>query len=151
MITKGIIANVSKGVLSFDPLQAENTIIGSVSVSGNGNISFAGRSISFEIIEDFEKDENIHKKFTNCCLDYDKIRGELVVRRRLPGDKIQLCNRDFTSDVRKLINNAFRQNERNGAVLLADSEGVIFVEAYGAAERVRIDSSTKRILVFKIS
>ena len=150
-ITKGISANVSKGLLSFDPLGSENDEKKSIPVKGNGEIEYCGRVICFEIIAAPEKIENIHEKFTNCCLDYDKIRGELVVRARASGDKIRLCSREFTSDVRKLINSAFRQNERNRAVLLADSEGVVFVEGFGSAERVKIDSSTKRILVFRIS
>ncbi|MBR2305580.1 MAG: tRNA lysidine(34) synthetase TilS [Ruminococcus sp.] len=150
-ITKGISANVSKGLLSFDPLGSENDEKKSIPVKGNGEIEYCGRVICFEITAAPEKIENIHEKFTNCCLDYDKIRGELVVRARASGDKIRLCSREFTSDVRKLINSAFRQNERNRAVLLADSEGVVFVEGFGSAERVKIDSSTKRILVFRIS
>ena len=150
-ITNGISANVSKGALSFDKMETENVNFQSVTVSGNCEIEYCGRKICFEIINAPETIENIHKKFTNCCLDYDKIRGELVVRPRISGDKIQLCSREFTSDVRKLINSAFRQNERNSAVLLSDSDGIVFVENFGSAERVKIDSSTKRILVFRIS
>ena len=55
-------------------------------------------------------------------------------------------NRDFDSDVRKLVNKSFRLEDRSSAVILKDSQGVVFVEGSGAAERVKIDSETVKIL-----
>ena len=150
-VCAGVFANASKGVLTFDSAYDPDDRADEIKVPENGGIAFMGRRIDFEVIAAPDEIANIHKKFTNCCLDYDKIYGELVVRGRKSGDKIKLCSRDFTSDVRKLINSRFRTDERNGAVILADGEGVVFVEGFGAAERVKLDNSTKRILVFRIS
>ncbi|MBQ7070833.1 MAG: tRNA lysidine(34) synthetase TilS [Ruminococcus sp.] len=150
-VCEGVFANVSKGILTFDGAYDPDDRAEEIKVPENGGIAFMGRRIDFEVIAAPDEIANIHKKFTNCCLDYDKIYGELVVRGRKSGDKIKLCSRDFTSDVRKLINSRFRTDERNGAVILADGEGVVFVESFGAAERVKLDNSTKRILVFRIS
>ncbi len=150
-VCAGVFANASKGVLTFDSAYDPDDRADEIRVFGNECVDFMSRRIEFEVIAAPEKIENIHKKFANCCLDYDKIYGELVVRGRKSGDKIRLCGREFTSDVRKLINSRLRQDERKSAVILADAEGVVFVEGFGAAERVKIDGSTKRILVFRIS
>lgn len=83
-------------------------------------------------------------------MDYDKIKGEIVVENRKEGEKIRLVNRDFDSDVRKLVNKSFRLEDRSSAVILKDSEGVVFVEGSGAAERVKIDPETVKILAFTI-
>ena len=83
-------------------------------------------------------------------MDYDKIKGEIVVENRREGEKIRLVNRDFDSDVRKLVNKSFRLEDRSSAVILKDSQGVVFVEGSGAAERVKIDSETVKILAFTI-
>lgn len=120
-----------------------------ISVPVNGVVNWFDRNFVFEVIEIDGKFENVHKMFANSCLDYDKIKGEIVLRQRIQGDKIRLVNRDFTSDVKKLLKQAFPIEKRKGAFLLADSDGIVFVEKFGAAERVKIDSSTRRVLVFK--
>ena len=111
-------------------------------------ILWQGRQIRFEILEIDGKFENVNKKFANSCLDYDKIKGVIVLRKRKSGDRIRLVNRDFSSDVRVLMKQAFPAHKRDSAVLLADDEGIVLAEKYGAADRVRIDGSTKRVLVF---
>ncbi|MDO4945578.1 MAG: tRNA lysidine(34) synthetase TilS [Ruminococcus sp.] len=112
------------------------------------SVDWCGRKISFEIIEIEGRYENVNKKFANSCLDYDKIKGEIVLRQRLSGDKIQLVNRDFKSDVKKLLKQAFDVDTRNGAVILCDDDGIVMLERFGAADRVKIDESTRRAFVF---
>ncbi len=119
-----------------------------LNVPENGEVEWQGRKIIFKIIEIDGKFENVNKKFANSCLDYDKIIGELVLRQRKAGDKLRLVSRDFSSDVRMLLKQAFKAHERSSAVILADSEGVVMVEGYGCAQRVKIDESTKKVLVF---
>lgn len=122
-----------------------------VKINSEGEYFYGKRKILFKIVKNLGEIQNVHKKFANCCLDYDKIKGEIVLRSRVEGEKIRLVNRSFNSDVRKLINKAFPLEERRGAIILADSEGAVFVEKYGAADRVKIDSETKYILTFEIS
>ena len=76
--------------------------------------------------------------------------GEIVVENRREGEKIRLVNRDFDSDVRKLVNKSFRLEDRSSAVILKDSHGVVFVEGSGAAERVKKGSEAERILAITI-
>lgn len=118
-------------------------------VPENGSLIWYDREISFKILEIDGKFENVNKKFANSCLDYDRINGVIVLRKRKAGDRIRLVNRDFSSDVRILMKQAFPAHKRDRAVILADSEGVVLVESCGAADRVRIDEDTKRVLVFE--
>lgn len=94
---------------------------------------------------------NVHKKITNYVADYDKIKGVIIIRNRRSGDKIRLAGRGFTSDVKKLLQSRFPPKQRRSAVLLADSEGVFFVESHGFAERVKADADTRSFLFCKIS
>lgn len=128
---------------------AENASEDEIIVTPDNIVSWQGRKISFEILEIDGKFENVNKKFANSCLDYDKIKGVIRLRKRLAGDRIRLVNRDFSSDVRVLMKQAFPAHKRDGAVILADDEGVVLAESFGAAERVRIDDGTRRVLVFE--
>jgi hypothetical protein len=48
------------------------------------------------------------------------------------------------------VNKAFKLEQRDNAVIIYDNEGVVFVEGYGADERVKITPDTRRILSFEI-
>lgn len=125
-----------------------------VNVSENGDHTFGSRNIRTCTmnIDDIDTDiSNVHKMFANCCLDYDKIKGGLVIHKRGEGDTIRLVNRGFASSVRKLVNKAFDLSHRDNVVIMYDDEGTVFVEGYGVDERVKITSDTKRILTFEIT
>ena len=112
----GVFAVCSKGVLSFAKGEMlENSTLRSVKVSDEGVYQFGNKEIEFKIYPFDGKIANVHKKFANCCLDYDKIKGEIVVENRREGEKIRLVNRDFDSDVRKLVNKTFRLEDRSSA------------------------------------
>ncbi len=104
------------------------------------------------IVEEYLKEnDNVHKKFTNYQIDYDKIKGSVFVRNRRSGDKIKLSGRDFTSSVKTLFNAAVPMQERSKVLFLCDSEGIIFIEGFGCAGRVKCTDSTKNILEIKIN
>ena len=56
-----------------------------------------------------------------------------LVRSRKYGDKIQLCGRNFTSSVKKLINEKIAAEIRPSLHFIEDDEGTIFAE--GRAKR----------------
>lgn len=107
-----------------------------------GEYDFLDRKISFKLI----KKATINKNFTKNILDYDKIKGEIFLRNRHDGDKINLCGRNFTSSVKKLFNAKFSPEIRDNRLLLCDDEGLVYVEGFGCADRVKIDASTQNIL-----
>ncbi len=103
-------------------------------------------------VEEYLKEnDNVHKKFTNYQIDYDKIKGSVFVRNRRSGDKIKLRGRDFTSSVKTLFNASVPVQERSKVLFLCDSEGIIFIEGFGCADRVKCTDSTINILEIKLN
>lgn len=150
-IKSNLFVIVSDDIMFFEKISKSNIVQNyEVIVDKLGEYEYMGRKVLFQMEKNFEIIGNVHKKFANCCLDYDKIKGEIIIRKRFPGDKIKLCERDFTSDVRKIVNKNFKAEERDKIILLSDDDGVVFVEGAGAAERVKIDKNTKKILWFKV-
>jgi tRNA(Ile)-lysidine synthase len=134
----------------FTENEDENIQQDEVKVVPETVVNWQGRSVSFNLVEIDGEFENVNKKFANSCLDYDKIKGVIVLRKRRAGDRVRLVNREHSSDVRVLMKQGFPVHKRDSAVLLADDEGIVLAENFGAADRVRIDSSTRRVLVFEV-
>jgi tRNA(Ile)-lysidine synthase len=96
--------------------------------------------------ENLKKIETVHKNSTFYVADYDKIRGRLIVRTRKFGDKIKLKGRNFTSSIKKLINERIPADERSDLLFIEDEDGTILAEKLGIAERIAVDDSTVRFL-----
>ena len=124
-----------------------------IAVKAGESAEFHGRKVTISLITNdiSVKSSNIHQNLTYQAADYGKIKGVIVVRNRRAGDRIRLKGRGFTSDVKKLLQAAVPSGERGRAVVLADDEGVIFVEGCGFAERVAAESGSKTLLFCKIS
>lgn len=116
------------------------------------NSIFSGVTLICELLgkEEYDKRRDVNKKLTFYVLDYDKIKGEAVLRSRRNGDKIQLCGRDFRSSVKKLINEKIPPEERSTLHFIEDSEGTVFAEKLGIAQRVAPDGNTKRLFVISV-
>lgn len=92
--------------------------------------------------------QKIHKNLFFFCLDYDKIKGVLTCRKRMPGDRVTIAGRDVTKTVKKWMNEeGILLSEREKRFVLADEEGVLMVEGLGIAERAAADASTRHLLV----
>ena len=106
-----------------------------------------------EIIEcdNLKKIEAVHKKSTFYLLDYDKINGRTVLRSRRFGDKIKLSGRNFTSSVKKLINETINTEIRPTLHFIEDESGTIFAEGIGIADRVAPDNNTVRCLKISVN
>lgn len=148
-IKNNVFAVSKDGILKFVRISGKisDDIRESADIVLNGCVEWHNRKIFFKIEENICGYENVHKKFAKSCLDYDKIIGKAVIRNRLPGDRIQLVNRSFSSDLRKLMKQAFPAEKRSRAVIIADDRGVVFAEGFGASERVKVDGNTRRILI----
>lgn len=117
------------------------------------NMIFPDKKIVCRLIEcdNLKKIDDVHKNLTFYLLDYDKIKGSAIVRSRKYGDKIRLCGRSFNSSVKKLINQYVPAEKRRSLHFIEDSEGTVFAEMIGIADRVKPDGSTKRLLEITIS
>ena len=134
----------------FTEKDGEKILQDEVKVVPESIINWQGRSVSFKLVKNDGKFKNVNKMFANSCLDYDKIKGVIVLRKRRAGDRIRLVNRQHSSDVRVLMKQGFPVHKRDSAVILADDEGIVLAETFGASDRVRIDSDTKRVLIFEV-
>lgn len=112
---------------------------------------FLDRRVKICLIERDSKESNVHNMFTKKDIDYDKIKGKIFLRNRKSGDKIRLAERGLTKSLKKLFNESIPLEERHKVAVLSDNDGVIYVEGFGADERVSADENTKRILEVEIS
>ena len=117
------------------------------------NRIFPGFVLSARIIEpeNCVKNGNVHEKFANDCLDYDRIKGSIFLRTRQPGERIRLPGRGFSSSLKKVIQGNVPQKRRKTLHILADDAGVVFVEMLGADERVLPNADTKRLLRIEVT
>lgn len=81
--------------------------------------------------------------FTMFELDCDKIKGSIVLRNRKSRDKVKFSGRQHTTLLKKAYSSKLEPQERMNNVILSDSEGIIFVENFSVADRVRVDKNTK--------
>ena len=61
----------------------------------------------------------------------------------MSGDKVKLYGQSHTKKLKKLFNEKIPQESRMSTIILSDDEGIVFVEGFGAADRVKIDKNTK--------
>ena len=126
----------------------------------NGSISIIGES---ERIPELETPLKIGRNYIfknkvliaeknkkdGLLIDLDKVCGTIILRNRRYGDKIKLSGRDFTSSVKKLLNENIPSEKRPFIHYLSDDMGLIYVENIGVADRVKVTGESNRILSVK--
>ena len=84
------------------------------------------------------------------AFDYDKIRGKAILRSRRTGDKADIHG--GTKTHKKLfIEEKIPFEKRSSVIVIADDDGVIWIEGLGASRRARLSESTEKIAAIKIS
>lgn len=141
----------SDGKNSFEPEVYLKEISKNSLMLNSVTEKFFNKKVTISIIDDSSGISNINNEFTKKFIDYDKIKGKIFLRNRISGDKIRLINRGFTKSLKKLFNENIPLEKRHEVVVLSDEDGVIFVEGFGADERVCADSKTKCFLKIEIS
>ncbi len=109
------------------------------------NHLFPNKTLSAEKIDrmEYSKLKNSKDSF---FLDYSKLNGKAFIRDRKFGDKIQLSGRNFTSSVKKLINERISPSDRAELHFIEDELGTVFAEKLGIAQRVAPDELTTDFL-----
>jgi tRNA(Ile)-lysidine synthase len=83
--------------------------------------------------------------------DYDKIDGKAEISPRREGDSFSPANRNCTKTVKKLFNElGIPVEKRNTIPIIRDSSGVIGIAGICCDERVKADSSTKKVFTIKL-
>ena len=108
--------------------------------------------VSLITAEEFEKNYKKTKKYLKNAFDYDKISGKLIFRNRIFGDEICLSGRKCTKSLKKLFNEAkIPTAERSRILMLCDSKGIVWIDGFGVAERVKLSDATKTVLIIGVN
>ena len=86
------------------------------------------------------------------AVDYDTIRGIAEIRSRRPGDRFALPGRGVSKTLKKLWNEDHIPPRRRDFIpLLADRDGVLWVEGYGACPRAAAGPDCRYALELLVS
>lgn len=114
------------------------------------SLRIGGRIWSFSL-ENAQKDKIIPQKTYTKWFDYDKIKQCLVIRKRQPGDYLEI-NRDHGRKKLKayLVDEKVPAAEREQLWLLADGPHILWVPGYRISEGYKVTQDTERILKVQI-
>lgn len=97
-----------------------------------------------------ERFHNLYKNLFAISLDCGKICGSITIRQKRDGDRIKLSGGRPTKSLKKLFQEAkIPVSQRSRLFVLADEQGVIAVEGFGAASRVCCDMHTDKMIVIE--
>lgn len=111
-------------------------------------------SVETELLlkENFINQCKINKLLLKNAIDYDKIKGKLVVRTRMPSDILSPSGRGISKLVRRLQAEAdIEPYLREILPIAADDLGVVWGHKIGVDKRVAVDDNSEKILVFKVN
>ncbi|HNW04904.1 MAG TPA: tRNA lysidine(34) synthetase TilS [Oscillospiraceae bacterium] len=98
----------------------------------------------------FKNSHEFHQYVLKNAFDYDKIHGVAVIRSRREGDQINLTG--CTKTLKKLFNETkVPVHLRKTVAVIADDDGVLWVEGFGADRRAKITEETGTVAVIKTS
>lgn len=107
----------------------------------NGDIIHIG-------IRDSEDYKDIKKGKYIAIFDYDKVKGNLVLRNRKPGDKFKPYGMNGTKKIKDFfIDNKISREDRDKVLLIADEENIIWIVGYRTSEDLKVTKNTKKLLV----
>lgn len=110
-------------------------------------ISLPEGDLHFRILDSAGENGQIHKKKYTKWLNYDKIKGDLQIRRRSPGDYLTV---DLQGHKKKLkeyfVNEKIPQECREHIWLLTEGAHVLWVIGGRISTDYKIDQQTKKIL-----
>lgn len=152
-LSGNVYATVKNGILNIEIVnnkKPEEKVYKYAEIGENSFISDKTVIICEKSCEADSLDCIVNNNLTINCLDYDKIQGDIILRNRRDGDKIQLCGNTFHSRLKKLLNRDVPFQERSAVAVLSDDNGIIWAEGYGADERVRADKNSKKIYEIRI-
>ncbi|MBQ2302741.1 MAG: tRNA lysidine(34) synthetase TilS, partial [Oscillospiraceae bacterium] len=143
---------VQKGGIVFKETKAKKTpeIVKTAFAAGEFEISPEKTAeVSVASYDEFKNSYKLKNLALKDTFDFDKIMGTAVFRSRTEGDKADIHG--GTKTLKKLfIEEKIPAEERNSVAIIADDEGVLWVEGLGAARRARLSEKTVNVAVIKI-
>lgn len=98
----------------------------------------------------FKNSHEFHQYVLKNAFDYDKIHGVAVIRSRREGDQVNLTG--CTKTLKKLFNETrVPVHLRKTVAVIADDDGVLWIEGFGADRRAKVTEETGTVAVIKTS
>ncbi|AAM25534.1 predicted ATPase of the PP-loop superfamily implicated in cell cycle control [Caldanaerobacter subterraneus subsp. tengcongensis MB4] len=117
-------------------------IPGVTTIEGIGK--FKAYVVDISQVDDFNKGEYI--KF----FDYDKIKGEIVVKSREDGDRFSPLGMRGTKKLKEFfIDEKIPREERDYIPLVAIGKEIVWVVGYRMSEKFKVDKNTSKVLVIE--
>ena len=110
-----------------------------------------GKICTPHLYENSANSRNHHKSDTYSTLDYGRIIGSPYFRQWRAADTIRLPAREFSSDLKNLVQQAFPPPLRRRIYAAYDDNGCIWAEGIGVAARVKPDETSTKLLVFSVT
>jgi len=111
-------------------------------------ISEVGKTLLCKVMDAFEAD--ISDK-NSISLDYDLIKGNLVVRNRIAGDFMIPCGNTGSKKIKDIfIDMKIPAEERDSKLIIADDDNILWLEGFRIHNSFKVSSSTKKILSITI-
>lgn len=104
-------------------------------------------SLDMKMVDISDIKENVPELLYTKWIDCDKIKNELVLRKRLPGDYIVV---DMKGSRKKLkdyfINEKIPRENRDDIMVVADGNHIVWIIGYRISSHYKITEETKKIL-----
>lgn len=102
--------------------------------------------ISFKLADRYK----INNLLLKNAIDYDKISDNIIIRRRQNGDKFEAAGRGVVKSLKKLFNEAaIPMRDRDSIRILADADGILWIEGFGTAQRCAVNDQTETVLIIQ--
>lgn len=114
-----------------------------------GNQEILPKELEFHIFS-WENQQIPEKKYTK-WFDYDKIKGNLTVRKRQPGDYLTVTSAGGRKKLKDyLIDCKIPRQVRENLTLLADGSHIVWVVGYRISEYYKITGQTKTVIKVQV-
>ncbi|MPN04662.1 hypothetical protein SDC9_151907 [bioreactor metagenome] len=95
-----------------------------------------------------ENTQKIYKQFSDHAVDYDKIKGTILIRNKRDGDSLSLAKRHVTKKIKKIFNeDHIPPDKRAYLPLITDNNAVVWLAGYGTDRNYQVTQNTENILV----
>lgn len=97
--------------------------------------------------DEYQKKSNVHKKVLQYSCDYDKLKGDVIIRQRCAGDAFHPVG-----GVGKTLKKFFNEKQvslhlRSQTPVVCDTDGIVLVAGFSCDDRVKLDADTKRVFI----
>ena len=119
-------------------------------IDEENRIQHIGKNITLKVL-DYNKKLNFTDKPNIRNFDFDKIKGDIVVRNRKDGDKFIPFGMKGTKKLKDLfIDLKVKKGERSKIPLICFGEDIAWIVGYRVSDKFKITDSTKHILQIKL-